>query len=717
MAPEKDASSATPISTTTNANGETIRIFRRSRTETRAVSGVAGSSSTTTISEHLPPPDTPAATREAANKLRQLVSRLKGQDGNGANGGQPIDPESLISNLEYISDVVQTLASKNEEEPEDDLSELQSEAVPDEVRKWLASTFAKQEAPARRAGEERPSFKSVANAIRTGIFIERIYRRMSSSQLMAIPPDIAKVLKGIDDWSFDTFHLNRVSKGAPLRYMGYELLTRHGCLHKYKIPPSMLESLLVLVEQGYCNNGNPYHNNMHACDVLQTTHYFISRTGLANWLTDLEVFACLISALIHDFDHSGTNNQFHVNSNTELALLYNDRAVLENHHVSAFFKLISENSGSNIFNNMQKTDYREFRSLVIDMVLHTDMSQHFSQLKAMKKLLEAPPKEGIDKTKVLCLLVHSCDVSHPSKRWDIHHQWTSRCMEEFFVQGDREQKQGLDCSPLCDRENTLIPESQVGFIDYIVQPTLTVLGDTLDTMMAQLKGEERKPSSENGPGMAATKDPSDASKGQSGSESAPITNTDPIHRPWTEILPINRSKWQESADKGERGIELPNDSWYAFSRPSSAKSNRSNASATSSATSGGQQSCSCPGPPNNNIVNHSNPLQAADLAPKSVSPLTPSSGGTKQGSLQKQVGGGLRGSARDTKLADIMDEVPESVISPPGSPRAQWSFTEKEAAATLEASPPPPSRPNSSNRLSPPMPRKVPISIDHKLRK
>ena len=28
---------------------------------------------------------------------------------------------------------------------EDDLSELKSEAVPDEVRKWLASTFAKQE--------------------------------------------------------------------------------------------------------------------------------------------------------------------------------------------------------------------------------------------------------------------------------------------------------------------------------------------------------------------------------------------------------------------------------------------------------------------------------------------------------------------------------------------------------------------------------------------
>ena len=78
----------------------------------------------------------------------------------------------------------------------DDLSELQSEAVPEEVRKWLASTFAKQEtAPRRRGPDERPTFRSVANAIRTGIFIEKIYRRMSSSQLMAIPPDVQHALK------------------------------------------------------------------------------------------------------------------------------------------------------------------------------------------------------------------------------------------------------------------------------------------------------------------------------------------------------------------------------------------------------------------------------------------------------------------------------------------------------------------------------------------
>ena len=69
---------------------------------------------------------------------------------------------------------------------------------------------------------------------------------------------------------------------------------------------------------------------------------------------------------------------------------------------------------------------------------------------------------SFDKTKVLCLLLHSCDVSHPAKRWDVHWQWTARCIEEFFEQGDREAELGLEYSPLCDRHNTMVPQSQIG---------------------------------------------------------------------------------------------------------------------------------------------------------------------------------------------------------------------------------------------------------------
>ena len=57
-----------------------------------------------------------------------------------------------------------------------------------------------------------------------------------------------------------------------------------------------------------------------------------------NWMSDLEIFTSLMAAIIHDFDHTGTTNNFHINSGSGLAILYNDRAVLENHHVSAFFR-------------------------------------------------------------------------------------------------------------------------------------------------------------------------------------------------------------------------------------------------------------------------------------------------------------------------------------------------------------------------------------------
>ena len=48
-----------------------------------------------------------------------------------------------------------------------------------------------------KRSEERPTLRSVANAIRTGIFIEKIYRRMSKSQMMAIPEAVEQSLQVI----------------------------------------------------------------------------------------------------------------------------------------------------------------------------------------------------------------------------------------------------------------------------------------------------------------------------------------------------------------------------------------------------------------------------------------------------------------------------------------------------------------------------------------
>lgn len=58
-------------------------------------------------------------------------------------------------------------------------------------------------------------------------------------------------------------------------------------------------------------------------------------------------------------------------------------------------------------------------------------------------------------------MVHCADLSNPTKPLDVYRRWVSLIMEEFFQQGDREREQGLDVSPMCDRQNATIEKSQV----------------------------------------------------------------------------------------------------------------------------------------------------------------------------------------------------------------------------------------------------------------
>lgn len=43
---------------------------------------------------------------------------------------------------------------------------------------------------------------------------------------------------------------------------------------------------------------------------------------------------------------------------SDTAMLYNDRAVLENHHVSAAYRLLQDDDEMNILSNLSKDDWR-----------------------------------------------------------------------------------------------------------------------------------------------------------------------------------------------------------------------------------------------------------------------------------------------------------------------------------------------------------------------
>ncbi|KAM3186030.1 hypothetical protein ACTXT7_005211 [Hymenolepis weldensis] len=451
----------------------------------------------------------------------------------------------LIENLTYALQVVEkayieetnVMNAVRLKDEDDEFSDTACSEVPDEVRDWLASTFTRnQSSTGRRI--TKPRFRSVVNAIRAGIVVERIYRRMSSCTCLTLPPNVVLLLKGgLDEWNFDIFEFNEVSQHHALKYVGFELLHKYNLITKFQIDGTKLENLLLRLEIGYSKYKNPYHNLVHAADVAQTCHVVLTTSKLRDYLSDLDIFSVIFAALAHDFEHTGTTNNFHIQTQTELAMLYNDRNVLENFHVSAVFRIIQE-AEFNILEKMSREQYQEFRTAVIDMVLNTDMSLHFSQVKTMKNLIAIP--EIIDKLKALSLLVHCADIAHPAKSWNLHKEWSVMLSEEFFRQGDREKELGMPISPLCDRNTVVLPQSQIGFIDFIVEPIFVVLGDMLDKMM------------ENATSSKEETDAPDADTKEQESADESDTILIPVLRPWEPHLKENKENWENELHQLEK---------------------------------------------------------------------------------------------------------------------------------------------------------------------
>ncbi|XP_044272045.1 cAMP-specific 3',5'-cyclic phosphodiesterase isoform X9 [Tribolium madens] len=289
--------------------------------------------------------------------------------------------------------------------------------------------------------------------------------------------ELGKCLAEIDRWGIDIFRIGEMSNGRPLTCVAYTTFTSRELLKSMMIPPKTFITFMMTLEDHYVKD-NPFHNSLHAADVTQSTHVLLNTPALESVFTPLEVTAALFAACVHDVDHPGLTNQFLINSSSELALMYNDESVLENHHLAVAFKLL-QNEGCDIFINMNKKQRQTLRKMVIDMVLSTDMSKHMSLLADLKTMVETKKVAGsgvllldnyTDRIQVLENLVHCADLSNPTKPLALYKRWVDLLMEEFFQQGDKEREAKMDISPMCDRHSATIEKSQVGFIDYIVHP-------------------------------------------------------------------------------------------------------------------------------------------------------------------------------------------------------------------------------------------------------
>ncbi|KAK2916652.1 hypothetical protein Q8A67_001026 [Cirrhinus molitorella] len=295
---------------------------------------------------------------------------------------------------------------------------------------------------------------------------------------------LARELNDLNKWGLNIFRVAEYSNNRPLSCIMFAIFQERDLLKTFRIPVDTFITYVMTLEDHYHANV-AYHNSLHAADVTQSTHVLLSTPALDAVFTDLEILAALFAAAIHDVDHPGVSNQFLINTNSELALMYNDESVLENHHLAVGFKLLHEEN-CDIFQNLTKRQRQSLRKLVIDMVLATDMSKHMSLLADLKTMVETKKvtSSGVlmldhynDRIQVLRNMVHCADLSNPTKPLAVYRQWTERIMEEFFRQGDKERERGMEISPMCDKHTASVEKSQVGFIDYIVHPLWETWGD------------------------------------------------------------------------------------------------------------------------------------------------------------------------------------------------------------------------------------------------
>eukprot|EP01012_Entosiphon_sulcatum_P029448 TRINITY_DN3589_c0_g1_i1.p1 TRINITY_DN3589_c0_g1~~TRINITY_DN3589_c0_g1_i1.p1 ORF type:complete len:644 (+),score=109.16 TRINITY_DN3589_c0_g1_i1:141-2072(+) len=284
---------------------------------------------------------------------------------------------------------------------------------------------------------------------------------------------IMKTLGTVDDWGFDPFTLAEQTNGGALFITSYALIYKYGLVSHFGLKDETLVNFLLAVESGY--HANPYHNAVHAADVLQCTHFILTRGGLKDHLRlkPEDSFAALLSAAIHDFDHPGLNNNFHCRTNAYLATLYNDRSVLENHHCACVFELMKEEK-FNIFETLSWEQQKDIRDTILEMVLSTDMGNHAKIFQSFRRRLSDEPDWGKkdDQRLALSIAIKMADISNCARPTNLYMQWAKRIADEFYNQGDLEHKLSMTISPFMDRRkhDTDFPKGQVSFMNYIVVP-------------------------------------------------------------------------------------------------------------------------------------------------------------------------------------------------------------------------------------------------------
>jgi len=303
-------------------------------------------------------------------------------------------------------------------------------------------------------------------------------------------------------WDIDVVQFSEIPEvaGKPLLVLGHYIIKQAGLDNHINLDINRLDNWLTSIEEAYYDN--PYHNHLHAADVMCSMYFWFRSMLFRDNMTSLDLLGSLMAAAAHDVGHDAVNNRFHVLTRSKLSTRYNDKSPLENYHTAVAFELLYHPDNNWLY-SFEKAEQNYMRQLIINLILATDNTYHTTHQKNLTSLMnsvdilkssanpavklrvkddtkakegsaQSPqsrvPGEPCEKVMMLKAGLHLADIANPAKPNHISVYWAKRVTEEFFEQGDKEQARGMVISPLCDRKTSNMEQGQKSFILYVVMP-------------------------------------------------------------------------------------------------------------------------------------------------------------------------------------------------------------------------------------------------------
>eukprot|EP00934_Nitzschia_sp_Nitz4_P005892 Nitzschia sp. Nitz4//scaffold49_size126201//42312//46233//NITZ4_003637-RA/size126201-processed-gene-0.137-mRNA-1//1//CDS//3329553134//5882//frame0 len=220
--------------------------------------------------------------------------------------------------------------------------------------------------------------------------------------------------------------------------------------------PAMAKNQLRLfvIEVASMYRDVPFHGFEHASHVVMSVTKLLARVvvpespslHISGFQSDpLTHFTVAVAALIHDLDHTGVPNAQLVKEGSDLAAIYRNQSVAEQHSIQLAWDLLMRMEYDHlrrcIYTN--KEELLRFRSLLVNGVMATDIAdkslgelrrRRWDKVFGSEDLLKVDHDSANRKaTIVIEHLLQASDVAHTMQHWHVYRRWNKRLYQESYL--------------------------------------------------------------------------------------------------------------------------------------------------------------------------------------------------------------------------------------------------------------------------------------------